>query len=156
MPASRKTLLYVDDSRDDLFLFQKGCSQAGVSFHLESIDSGKEAIEYLQGVHRYSDRSKFPFPVMVLLDLKMPAPDGFDVLRWMRNDDGRKRVSVCIFTSSFQYEDIQTAYAERADCFLTKPPTLDRLTKIAAALDRCLSQEPARFDALKELPEFRQ
>jgi CheY-like chemotaxis protein len=156
MPTGKKTLLYIDDSPDDLFLFQKACSQASVSFHLESVDSGQEGIAYLEGAHKYADRSKFPFPDIVLLDLKMPPPDGFDILRWIRKDSRYDRLSVCVFSSSFQYEDIQTVYAEHADCFLTKPPTLDRLTAIAGALDRCLTHEAPRLDWLKELPEFRQ
>lgn len=155
MPASKKTLLYIDDNRDDLFLFQKACSQAAVRFHLESLESGKEAIEYVEGLGRFSDRSEFPIPNIVLLDLKMPPPDGFDILQWIRNESSCKRLTVCVFTSSFQYEDIQRAYAEQADCFLTKPATLERLMAIAGALDRCLSRNPPRLDFLKQLPEFR-
>jgi CheY-like chemotaxis protein len=156
MPTGKKTLLYIDDSQDDLFLFQKACSQAEVSFHLQSVDSGKAGIDYLQGARDYSDRSKFPIPDLVLLDLKMPPPDGFDVLRWIRNDPQFEPLCVCVFSSSFQYEDIRTVYVQRANCFLTKPATLERLTSVAAALDRCLSGEPLRLGELKELPEFRQ
>ena len=105
MPKSRKTLLYIDDSRDDLFLFEKACSQAGVSFHLECVDSGKEGIDYLQGARKYSNRSKFSIPEVVLLDLKMPPPDGFEILQWIRNDPRCQDLAVCVFSSSFQYED---------------------------------------------------
>ena len=98
--ASR-TLLHVDDNPDELFLFQKACSQASVTFHLQSVRSGKEAMEYIQGTGPYSDRSKFPVPDLILLDLKMPAPNGFDVLRWIRGHPEFERLAVCILTSSF-------------------------------------------------------
>jgi CheY-like chemotaxis protein len=149
---SRKTLLHVDDNPDDLFLFKKACSQ-GASFNLKSFDSGQQAMNYLQGLREYSDRTKFPLPHLVLLDLKMPPPDGFAVLHWIRNQLQFSQINICLLTSSFQYQDIQKAYAEGANWFLTKPATLDRLIAIATALDHCLVTSD--YGPLKELAEFR-
>ena len=150
---SQKTLLHVDDNPDDLFLFKKACSEAGASFNLKSCDSGQEALNYLQPLPEYSDRTKFPLPHLVLLDLKMPPPDGFGVLHWIRNQPQFTQMNICMLTSSFQYQDIQKAYAEGANWFLTKPATLDRLIVIAAALDHCLVTSD--YGPLKELAEFR-
>ena len=147
-------MLYIDDSPDDLFLFQKACEQAGVAFRLELLGSGKEALDYFQGVGRYSDRSMFPLPNLVLLDLNMPLHDGFWFLRWLRDRPELNRVVVCLFTSSFQFEDIKTTYTLGADCFLTKPAAFAHLVNIAAALDQFLAS--AQLQLLKELPEFRQ
>lgn len=150
---SRKTLLHVDDDPDDLFLFKKACSEAGASFDLKSFDSGQQTLNYFQGLKEYSDPTKFPTPHLVLLDLKMPLPDGFAVLHWIRNQPQFHQINICILSSSFQYEDIQKTYAEGANWFLTKPPTLGRLIAIAAALDHCLVTSD--YGPLKELAEFR-
>ena len=153
---SKRTLLHIDDNKDDLFLFTKACAQAAVSFQLQSLESGKEALNYLQGVGRYADRSQFPLPDLVLLDLKMPPPDGFDVLRSIREQPQLQRLAVCVFTSSFQYDDIKKAYAFGASSFLTKPATLGSLALISAALDQCVAISPPQLDPLKQLTEFRQ
>jgi len=150
---SRKTLLHLDDNPDDLFLFKKACSEAGASFNLKSFDSGQQALNYLQGLREYSDRAKFPLPHLVLLDLKMPPPDGFAVLHWIRNQPQFSQINICLLTSSFQYEDIQKAYAEGANWFLTKPATLDRLIAIATALGHSLTASD--YGPLKQLAEFR-
>jgi len=154
VPAIQKTVLHIDDSADDLFLFKKACSQAAASFHLQLMSGGKDALSYLQGAGQYSDRSKFPRADFILLDLKMPVPDGFSVLRSVRERSELNPITICIFTSSFQYEDIQETYANGADCFLTKPAAFESLVAIAGAIDEFLNS--ARLDVLKELPEFRQ
>jgi CheY-like chemotaxis protein len=153
VPVSAKAVLHIDDSADDLFLFQKAASQAAVSFRLHLVNSGREGLNYLQGAGEYSDRSKFPVPDLILLDLKMPLPDGFSVLRWIRAQSQFSQITICIFTSSFQHEDIQETYSHGADCFLTKPPAFDRLVGIASAVNQFLTA--LRIEALKELPEFR-
>ena len=153
MPAT-KTVLHVDDGHDDLFLFQKACSQAGVSYQLQVVESGKSAIDYLQGAGRYANRSTFAIPDLVLLDLKMPIPDGFGVLRWMRDQRPLIGTKVCVFTSSFQFEDIKTAYDLGAHCFLTKPAAFESLVAIAGAIDKFLAS--SRLEVLKQLPEYRQ
>jgi CheY-like chemotaxis protein len=154
VPARKKTVLYVEDSQDDLFLFEKACPQVPVAFRLELVDGGKEAINYLRGAARYSSRSKFPLPNLVLLDLKMPVPDGFAVLRWIREQPQLRPVTVCIFTSSFQYEDIRQVYADGADCFLTKPAAFENLVALAGAINQFLIS--SELKVLQELPEFRQ
>src|SRR5688572_31186809 len=121
------TLLHIDDNKDDLFLFKKACAEADIAFDLQHVTGGNEALAYLQGVGVYADRSKFPFPELVLLDLKMLPPDGFAVLRWIRERPQFNELAICILTSSFQYEDIQKAYALGANCFLTKSPSYEKL-----------------------------
>jgi CheY-like chemotaxis protein len=153
---SNPTVLHIDDNDDDRFLFRKACEEAGASFNLQSVTGGNEAQEYLQGTGVYADRSKFPFPELVLLDLKMPPPDGFGVLHWIRDRPEFNRLTVCIHTSSFQYEDIQKTYGLGANCFLTKSASFEKLLVVAAAIAQAVSQLPPQLGVFKELPEFRQ
>jgi CheY-like chemotaxis protein len=150
------TLLHIDDNDDDLFLFRKACGGSNAAFDLQSVSGGSEALEYLAGSGIYADRSKFPFPAFVVLDLKMPPPDGFGVLRWIRERPEFNRLTICIHTSSFQYEDIQKTYALGANCFLTKSATFEKLVGVVAAIAQAVAQLPPQLENLKQLPEFRQ
>lgn len=150
------TLLHIDDNKDDLFLFKKACLENGASFSLHSVVGGKEALGYLRGLDLYADRSRFPLPDLVLLDLKMLPPDGFAVLRSIRECPEFSRLPICIFTSSFQYQDIHEAYSLGANCFLTKSASFKKLLLLADALSQSLAQLPPQLDPLKRLPEFRQ
>jgi CheY-like chemotaxis protein len=152
VPTSFPTLLHVDDNKDDLLLFKKACLEIGAAFNLQYVMGGKDALCYLQGIDLYADRSQFPLPALILLDLKMTPPDGFAVLRWIRERPEFRETTVCIFTSSFQYQDIQKAYSLGANCFLTKSASFEKLLVLA----RTMSQSPSQLDPLKQLPEFRQ
>jgi two-component system, chemotaxis family, response regulator Rcp1 len=153
---SKPTLLHIDDNDDDRFLFSKAWAERGAAFNLQTVSGGDEAQEYLQGAGVYADRRKFPFPDFVCLDLKMPPPDGFAVLRWIRERPDFNRLPVCILTSSFQYEDIQKVYESGANCFLTKSPTFEKLLVVAAAIAQAIFQLPPQMEVLKQLLEFRQ
>ena len=67
-----KTLLLVDDDRNDRFLVEMGCARAQVSFLLKTLESGAEAIRYLSGEGEFADRVEHPLPDLIFLDLKMP------------------------------------------------------------------------------------
>ncbi len=62
-------------------LILKGFQQAGVSRRIQAVASGIDAVAYLQGTHAYGDREKYPLPALVLLDIKIPGMDGFEVGR---------------------------------------------------------------------------
>jgi CheY-like chemotaxis protein len=153
---NKPTVLHVDDNEDDRFLLRKACAEKTAIFNLQSVTDGKEAQGYLQGAGVYGDRSRFPFPDFVLLDLKMAPPDGFSILRWIRERPEFKGLIVCIHTSSFQYEDIERTYALGANCFLTKSASYEKLLVVVAAIAQAISQLPPQLDGLKQLPESRQ
>jgi CheY-like chemotaxis protein len=80
MTTVQMTILHVEDDPNDAMLFQHACGKAEVTFRLNSVKDGNEAIAYLRGVENFADRDRYPFPELVLLDLKMPRVSGFDVL----------------------------------------------------------------------------
>jgi CheY-like chemotaxis protein len=101
------TVLCVDDSNDDTILLQHACRRAAVGFRLQTLDDGEKAIQYLSGQKTFSDRTQFPVPHLVLLDLKMPCKTGFEVLDWMRTNSACANVPVAVFTSSQHDADIR-------------------------------------------------
>lgn len=128
-------VLHVDDDPSDAVLMQQACNKAGVSFSLHSVKDGELAIEYLRGAGAYADRERYPFPSLVLLDLKMPRKTGFDVLTWMRSEKLSRNVPVVIFTASNQEEDIKRAYECGANSYLVKPVGIHTLIEMVRMID---------------------
>jgi CheY-like chemotaxis protein len=126
-------ILQVDDDPNDVFLLQHAMRKAGVANHIQVASDGQQAIDYLKGAGKFSDRQKYPLPCLVLLDLKLPYVMGLDVLEWIRQQPGRGLI-VIILTASAEDADIATAYRLGANAFLTKPSTASKLEDIAKAI----------------------
>ena len=129
---NRKTILVAEDNPDDAFLLKRAFAQAGINVRLDFVQDGEEVIHYLKGENGYADREAHPFPVLLLLDLKMPRLDGFDVLHWLRQQSGGpKRLLVTVLTSSDQPSDVDRAYDLGANSYLIKPSVSESLVEIA-------------------------
>src|SRR4051812_31070214 len=105
------TILIAEDRDDDVFIIKRGLVRAQIEIHLQVVRDGEEAISYLAGSGKYSDRDAFPLPWLLLLDLKMPRLDGFDVLKWIRQRPDFKSLIVVVLTSSEDIRDVNRAYA---------------------------------------------
>jgi CheY-like chemotaxis protein len=114
-------ILIVDDNPLDTKLIIRAMSKARILNPVQSVNDGAKAIEYLGGVSPYDDREKHPLPVLILLDLKLPKKDGFDVLQWMRGQERLNRIPVVVLTSSAETPDINRAYDLGANSYLVKP-----------------------------------
>src|SRR5437867_685752 len=117
------TVLLAEDDPDDVLLTQIAFERARLANPLAIIRDGEEAIAYLSGQGHFADRVRYPFPILLLLDLKMPKLDGFQVLEWLRSRDNMPHVPVAVMTSSDYDPDISPAYSLGADSYLIKPPT---------------------------------
>jgi CheY-like chemotaxis protein len=116
-----KVVLVVEDNQDDISLVQAGARNAECPFDFRFVKDGEEALAYLDGVHAYSDRFTFPLPDLVVLDLKMPRRDGFEVLKWIRTRPTFEQLQVIVWTG---WEDADTPDRARragANLFLRKP-----------------------------------
>ena len=118
---NKKTILLADDNPDDVYLVKAAFTRAGYDFPILAVPNGEEAIEYFMGVGQYADRNIYPIPALLLLDLKMPGIDGFEVLRAVRSQSGWKAVPIIVLTNSCQGSDINQGYKLGANSFLTKP-----------------------------------
>ena len=114
-------ILLAEDDPNDTLLIGRAFKKAGLGEVLKSVDTGDAAIDYLRGVDQYSDRSRYPLPFLLLLDLKMPGADGFEVLRWLRSQSDFKRLLVVVLTSSNLQADVDRAYELGANSYLVKP-----------------------------------
>jgi CheY-like chemotaxis protein len=119
--ASGPAVLVADDSEADIFFLLRAFAVSRVSNPVYVVRSGAEAMEYLAGEGRFADRVNFPEPNIVFLDLKMPKPDGLDVLRWKA---GRSDLGKTLWVAMSNFDSVKTineAYSAGATTFLTKP-----------------------------------
>ena len=131
-----KRVLVAEDDPSDIFFLQRAFTLAGLSTSLHFVRDGQEAIDYLEGEKSYSDRTTHPFPDLLLLDLKMPRINGFDVLVWLRQQPRLKRLLVTVLTSSDQPQDINRAYDLGANSYLLKPHTSEHLSDLVRHLQK--------------------
>lgn len=118
---SDQFILLAEDDANDTLLIKRAFQKASLGRVLKAVPDGQEAIDYLRGINQYTDRSLFPLPFLVLLDLKMPGTDGFEVLRWIRTQPDLKRLLVVVLTSSNLQADVDRAYELGANSYLVKP-----------------------------------
>lgn len=131
----RAPLLLVDNSDDDVELFQMGLARAGLPNPVQVCRDGVAALDYLLRRGDHAQRCD-PLPILVLMDMKMPRLDGTDVLARMRELPALASIPVVIMSSSSHQRDIKAAYAAGANGFVVKPVDFDRLMETAAAIGR--------------------
>ncbi len=127
------TILQVEDDPNDVFLFQHAMRKVGVTNPIQVASDGQQAIDYLAGVGRFTDREKFPLPCLVLMDQKLPYVRGLEVLKWIRQQPGVAMV-VILMSASGQEADIAAAYHFGANGFLVKPSEAGKLEDMARAI----------------------
>ena len=126
-PAS---ILLVEDNPMDVELIIDAFKEARLGNKIQTARNGKEALEYLLGEGKYTDRKQYPIPDIVLLDLKMPGIDGHEVLRRIKGTEKLKRLPVIILTSSRDEGDRAMSYDNGANSYLVKPVSFDEFLKV--------------------------
>jgi CheY-like chemotaxis protein len=127
-------ILLVEDDEDQAALVRLAFQRARIVNPIHAARSGPEAIVYLEGTGPYSDRAEFPLPSLVLLDLKMPGINGFDVLRWIRQQPALQSLRVVVLTASNEIRDVNRAYQLGANSFLVKPVDFDDFVQLTQAI----------------------
>lgn len=118
-------ILLVEDNRMDIELTLDAFKEARLKNTIQVAKNGEEALDYLFGRGKYADRESYPMPNLVLLDLKLPRIDGFEVLRQIKSEPILKRLPVVILTSSKEEGDRALSYDIGANSYLVKPVSFD-------------------------------
>lgn len=132
----KHTVLLVEDDPNDILLIQRAFRKANLTnISMQVIQDGDAAIDYLDGAGDYTDRDRYPFPVLILLDLKLPRRSGLEVLGWLRQQPELRRLPVIILTSSQENTDVNRAYDLGANSYLVKPLGLNALVDIVTTIN---------------------
>jgi CheY-like chemotaxis protein len=122
LPWPVKTVLVVDDNEDDIFLMKMACERSGVPHLLQVVTDEEMAIDYLSGRGVYADRTVYPTPALVFLDIHMPKQSGFEVLKLIRAKPGLRNLPVVMLSNSTLMADVDHAYQLGATSYLRKIP----------------------------------
>lgn len=128
-------ILLVDDNRMDVELTLDAFREARLANRIEVATGGQQALDYLFGVGAYADRVRYMLPDLILLDLKMPAVDGFQVLRRIKTQDSIRRIPVVILTSSQEEGDLALSYDIGANSYLVKPVSFQGFVEVVRKID---------------------
>ena len=135
MPSMPGSVLLVEDDPNDVLLIQRAFTKASLQIPMHIVDNGEAAVAYLSGKDDYGDRDRYPLPLLMLLDLKLPCLSGHEVLAWLRQQPDFKRLPVVVLTSSQEMGDINRAYDLGANSYLVKPVAFNALIDIVKLLD---------------------
>jgi CheY-like chemotaxis protein len=145
-------ILVVDDSEDDLFFIKRALDRVGIGKTVNYVHNGLEAIEYLSGNGWFSDRQQYPFPTIILSDLKMPRMDGFELLRWVRDHPDCGVIPTILFSTSVIEADVREAYRLGANAYMVKPSKFqemdDLLRRLCEFWTHC--ERPAHLEKRRE------
>ncbi len=129
---------------DDLFLMRRALKKAAVTNPVFIARDGQEVIDYLEGEGAYADRTAYPLPGLLLLDLKMPRVDGFEVLTWVQRHTAFDALPTVVLSGSDLEEDVIRAKGLGADDYQVKPAAPDALISILQEVhSRWLAPAPA-------------
>lgn len=133
MPDTAVFLL-VEDNEDDVVFLRRAFDKCRVLNPLIVVKNAIEAMAYLEGTGRYRNRFEFPLPRLILLDLKLPGIDGFELLKWIRDQPLLRAIRVIVLTSSTLNTDVNRAYQLGANSFLVKPNDFEDLVSLTRAI----------------------
>ncbi|MEO0409044.1 MAG: response regulator [Cyanobacteria bacterium P01_A01_bin.135] len=135
MGLNGHNILLVEDDPNDVLFIQRAFRQVDAGIPVQVVSDGDAAVDYLAGQGKFADRSVYPLPVLILLDLKLPRRSGAEVLDWMRQQPVIKRIPVVILTSSRENIDINRTYDLGINSYLVKPVNFNALADMIRALE---------------------
>jgi CheY-like chemotaxis protein len=129
-------ILVAEDDPNDVMLLRRAFYKAGVEVPIRFVRDGQEVIDYLEARPPFEDPVQNPVPTLLLLDLKMPRLNGFEVLEWLRRQAFLHRLPVVIFSASSEPEDRRRAYSLGAGAYVVKPQDPDQFMQVVQLLKR--------------------
>ncbi len=117
-----KHILLVEDNEGDILLTTEAFKETASDKIISVVKDGKAAIEFLSKTDDNADSAQ---PDIILLDINLPKMNGHEVLQYIKNKDNLKQIPVIILTTSSSETDVNLAYKNLANCYITKPILLD-------------------------------
>jgi two-component system response regulator len=143
-------ILLVDDNSDDVELTLYALKSSKLLNEIQVVRDGVQALDYLFGVGEFAGRDVEDAPLLILLDLKPPKLDGFEVLRRIKSNPSTRSIPVVILASSREERDLAESYGLGVSSYVVKPVDFDRFSELAKELGYywlLINEPPARPEA---------
>ncbi len=114
-------ILLVEDNPDDVDMTLRALRKANIVNSIKVVRDGAEALSFIFGEGVYAAQQVENVPKLILLDLKLPKVDGFEVLKRIKDDPQAKLIPVVILTSSKEQQDIVEGYQLGVNSYIVKP-----------------------------------
>ena len=121
----------MEDNPDDQELALLTFKEANITSKIIACSDGEEALDYLFATGKYTDRDARIMPEVMLLDLKLPKVDGFEVLKRVREDPRTKLLPVVVLTTSSEQKDLVESYQLGTHSYIRKPVDFSKFIEFA-------------------------
>jgi CheY-like chemotaxis protein len=123
--------LQIEDEESEVALLREAFTRVGILNPVRVARDGQEAIQYLAGEGRFSNRSIYPKPELALLDLRVPKVPGLEVLSWIREQPALDSLRVAVLSSSEDPADVEFACALGISAYYIKPASMSERIRLA-------------------------
>ena len=134
MNTNKVEILLVEDNPTDVELTLRTLKKHNLANHVEVVNDGAEALDFIFATGAYKDRKIDKKPKVILLDLKLPKVDGLEVLRKIKSDERTKDIPVVVLTSSKEEQDRIESYRLGVNSYIVKPVDFTQFTKAVSEL----------------------
>ena len=121
MSCEPATILIIEDEEAHAELTHRAIRKAGNANRIDIVPDGEQALDYLFNRGKYTDKKEYPYPGLILLDIKLPGIDGIEVLKHIKEHPTLRQIPVIMLTTSEREEDVAKSYFHYANSYLTKP-----------------------------------
>ncbi len=128
-------ILLVEDDEADIGITLRVFEKGKLKNNIYVVRDGQEALDFVSHQGQYQDKEKYPRPDLILLDIRMPKMDGFEVLKRLKVDPGTNFIPVVMLTSSRNEEDVVKSYTGGAASYIPKPVSYDDFAKAVDAFN---------------------
>lgn len=119
-------ILMAEDNQDDIIITKRAWKKGQIKNDLYIVNNGEEALDFVFKRGSYADA---PTPAIMLLDLKMPRMDGFEVLESLKKSEQYKKIPIIVLTTSEREQDIKKAYNLGCNSYIVKPVNFENFIK---------------------------
>lgn len=137
--TKQAVILHVEDDANDIELLKAAARRADVPIVLENAPDGEKAIQYLTAMGSQEGPSSV-LPSLILVDLKLPRANGFEILEWVRSNPRTRHIPVVVLSGSELHSDIQRAYEAGANSYIVKPLGFEPLVSLVSEISEVWCQ----------------
>lgn len=125
-------ILLVEDNEGDIVLTMEALMESQIPNEVIIKKDGEAAISYLREL-KLSQPNQLPD--LILLDINLPKMNGHEVLTEIKSDPELKKIPIIVLTTSSSENDIQDAYSNHANCYITKPVDVNDFLRVTSKIE---------------------